>query len=73
MKKIIVVVTYEAYIPEDMTIESLEENIDGEIRNRFDGFGVSSKNYHNEDDEWIVFDLEDVMTGTSVSIAIGNK
>lgn len=73
MKRIIIVATYEAYIPEDMAIESLEDNIDDEIRISSDGFGVSSKNYHNEDDEWIVFNLDDVMVGTSVSIAIGNE
>ncbi|MDM1514516.1 hypothetical protein HX055_17505, partial [Myroides odoratimimus] len=55
MKRIIVVATYEAYVPEDMSIESLRENIEDTFENNMDDFGVSSEGYHDEDKEWVVF------------------
>lgn len=71
MKRVIVLVQYEAYVPEDMSIESLEENIEDEFSYSKYNFGVSSDNYHNEENSHVVFTRDYIMIGTSATIMIG--
>ncbi len=71
MKRILVVVKFEAYVPEDMTVESLRDNVENVVANTFDGFGVSSKGYHDEDNEWVEFSFDGAEIGTNCMIAIG--
>lgn len=72
MKRVLVIVKYEAYVPEDMTVDQLENNIDEWVRSEFDNLGVSAEDYQNEENSWVIFNLEDVMVGTSCMISIGN-
>lgn len=73
MKQIIVVVTYNAYVPEDMTVDQLEENIDEFVRDNFGDFRVSAENYHKEDDSEPLFDISGVMVGTESTIMVGGN
>ncbi|WP_407532983.1 hypothetical protein [Elizabethkingia anophelis] len=71
MKKVIVVVTYEAYVPEDMMVDQLAENIEEVVRDRFEDFRVTAENYHNEEESepWfeLSFDLLMVSMGCEIS------
>lgn len=67
-KRIIVVVTYEAYVPEDMKISQVEENIEDLLRSRFDSFRVDAEDYHNEDKADPFFKLDQVIVCTECSI-----
>lgn len=71
MKRVIVLVQYEAYVPQDMSIDSLRDGIEEEFSYSKYYFGVSSDNYHNEDESNVVFTKEDIMIGTSATIMIG--
>lgn len=71
MKKIIVVITYEAYVPEDMTVAQLEENIDEKIRSDFEDFRATAENYHNDEESEPLFQLDGISVGTEVMIAVG--
>ncbi|WP_278380955.1 hypothetical protein [Chryseobacterium arthrosphaerae] len=73
MKKIIVVVTYNTYVPEDMTVDQLEKNIDEFVRDNFEDFRVNAENYHNEDESEPLFEISDVMVGTESTIMIGGN
>lgn len=73
MKHIIVVVTYTAYVPEDMTVDQLEENIDEVVRNNLEDFRATAENYHNEDESEPLFEISGVMVGTESSISIGGN
>ncbi|MGL5276402.1 hypothetical protein [Myroides sp.] len=70
MKRIIVVAKYEAYVPEDMSIESLIGNIEDTFENNMNDFGVSSEGYHDEDKEWVVFNHDSISVGTKAVIMI---
>lgn len=73
MKKVIVVVTYEAYVPEDMMVDQLEENVNEVVRNNFEDFRVIAENYHNEDEAEPLFEISDVMVGTESMISVGGN
>lgn len=73
MKKVIVVVTYEAYIPEDMMVAQLSQNIEEVVRDRFDDFRATAENYHNEEESEPLFEISDVMVGTESMIAVGGN
>lgn len=73
MKKIIVIATYEAFVPEDMTVEQLRENIEEIVKNKFTDFTATAKNYHNEDEAEPLFQIDDVMVGTESMISVGGN
>ncbi|WP_185284953.1 hypothetical protein [Elizabethkingia anophelis] len=73
MKKVIVVVTYEAYIPEDMMVDQLSQNIEEVVRDRFDDFRATAENYDNKEESEPLFEISDVMVGTESMIAIGGN
>lgn len=73
MKSIIAVVTYNAYVPEDMTVDQLKESIDEVVRDRFDYFRATAKDYHNEEESEPLFDLNSVMVGTESFITVGGE
>lgn len=73
MKKIIVIVTYSAYVPDDMTADQLRESIESEIRDNFDDFRATAKDYHTEEEAEPLFDISDVMVGTESMISIGGN
>ncbi|OPC66355.1 hypothetical protein DSC47_10125 [Elizabethkingia miricola] len=73
MKKVIVVVTYEAYVPEDMMVDQLEENIEEVVRDRFEDFRATAENYHNEEESEPWFELSSVMVGTESMISVGGN
>ncbi|WP_185226140.1 hypothetical protein [Chryseobacterium indologenes] len=73
MKQIIVVVTYNAYVPDDMTVDQLEENIDEFVRDNFEDFRVSAENYHNESESEPLFEISGVMVGTESTIMVGGN
>ncbi|AQW96683.1 hypothetical protein BBD31_01670 [Elizabethkingia anophelis] len=73
MKKVIVVVTYEAYIPEDMMVDQLSQNIEEVVRDRFDDFRATAENYHNEEESEPLFEISDVMVGTESMISVGGN
>ncbi|MFC4688633.1 hypothetical protein ACFO4P_16955 [Epilithonimonas pallida] len=73
MKHIIVVVSYSAYVPEDMTVDQLEESIDETVRNNFEGFRATAENYHDEEESEPWFELSGVMAGTESMISVGGN
>lgn len=73
MKKIIVIVTYEAYVPEDMMVDQLQENIDSIVRDNFDDFIAEAKDYPDEKNCYPSFEISDVMVGTESMISIGGN
>ncbi|KGT09520.1 hypothetical protein AB9J70_06290 [Elizabethkingia anophelis] len=73
MKKVIVVVTYDAYVPEDMMVDQLAENIEEVVRDRFEDFRVTAENYHNEEESEPWFELSAVMAGTESMISVGGN
>lgn len=73
MKKIIVVVTYSAFVPEDMMVDQLQENVDNYVRDYFEDFRATAKDYHNEEESEPLFNIDDVMMGTESMISIGGN
>ncbi len=73
MKKVIVVATYEAVVPEDMTVEQLRENIVEAVEVGFIDFRVTAENYHNKEEAEPLFVLDDVSVGTEVMISVGGN
>lgn len=73
MKKILVVVTYEAYVPEDMTVSQLQNNIEENIRNNFEDFRVTAEGYPEGEESEPLFDIKDIMVGTEAMISIGGE
>ncbi|MEI7486439.1 MAG: hypothetical protein WCJ72_03340 [Chryseobacterium sp.] len=73
MKKIIVVVTYEAFVPEDMTVDQLENNIDDYVRDSFSDFRATAENYHTEEESEPWFQIDGVMVGTESMISVGGN
>lgn len=73
MKKIIVIVTYEAYVPEDMTVDQLRDNIEEVVKDGFTDFRATAENYHNEEESEPWFQIDDVMIGTESMISIGGN
>lgn len=73
MKKVIVVVTYEAYVPEDMMVDQLEDNVDEVVRNNLEDFRAIAENYHNEEESEPWFEISDVMVGTESMISVGGN
>jgi hypothetical protein len=73
MKKIIVVVQYHAYVPEDMTVDQLQSNIEKYVEDNFEDFSVSAKGYHNESESEPMFQFEDLAVGTNCMIAVGGN
>ena len=73
MKTILVVATYRAYVPEDMTVTQVQELVEEELRNNADGFRIYVEDYPDEDNQEPLFDLEDVMCGTELMISIGGE
>lgn len=73
MKKIIVITTYEAYVPEDMTVDQLRENIEEFVKDNFNDFRATAENYHNEEESDPWFQIDDVMVGTESMISVGGN
>lgn len=73
MKQIIAIVSYTAYVPEDMTVDQLEENIDEVVRNNLEDFRATAENYHNEDESEPIFQISGVMVGTESTIMVGGN
>lgn len=73
MKKIIVVARYTAYVPEDMTVEQVEELTEEALRNNCGGFRINVLDYHDEEQAEPLFDLEDVDVGTDVMLSVGGN
>lgn len=71
MKKILVIATYEAYVPEDMTVSQVQDLCEAEIRDRLEDFRISVSDYENEDESDPWFELNDVMVGTNSMISVG--
>lgn len=74
MEKVIVVATYEAYVPKDADMSQIIEHVENKIRSDFEDFRITEIKTENEEDNarepWFI--LDDVMVGTSVSISVGN-
>ena len=73
MKIIIVIVQYEAYVPDDITVSQISELCEKEIRNNLDDFRISVPNYHDKEEGEPWFELDNVMVGTESTITIGGE
>ena len=71
MKKIIVITTYSAYVPEDMTVTQVQDQCEKEVRDRLEDFRIYVEDYPNESEAEPLFNLDDVMVGTESMISIG--
>jgi uncharacterized protein YeeX (DUF496 family) len=72
MKKVIVIAKYEAYIPDDMSIDEIENSIEKEIRDRGD-FRILAENYHNESESEPLFEISDVNVCTNLIMSINRE
>lgn len=76
MKKVIVIVTYEAHVPEDMSVSQIEDLVKEKVRDKMDCFRIyveeyhEKKNYENGHEVEPLFELEDVMVGTYTMISV---
>jgi len=73
MKKIIVVASYEAYVPDDMTVSMVQDLIEEKLRNNLEYFSICVEDYPNEDEQCPDFNLNDVICGTELMISIGGE
>lgn len=56
-----------------MMVDQLQENVDSYVRDYFEDFRATAKDYHNEEESEPLFNLDDVMMGTESMISIGGN
>jgi hypothetical protein len=71
MKTVIVIAKYEAHVPEDMTASQISDLAEKQIRDNLEWFSVHVENYPDETEQSPMFDLSDVMCGTTAITAVG--
>ena len=55
MKRVTVIIQFEAYVPEDMDMDKISEAVDKAVENRIDDFSIYVKDYPDEEQDSPVF------------------
>jgi hypothetical protein len=69
MKRVLAVITYEAYVPEDMDNDQIQTAVENEVENRMNRFRIHVKEYHNEETAEPLFDKTNLIVSERVTIA----
>ncbi len=71
MKRIIAVATFEAHVPDDMTVSQVQDLVEENITDNYNRFSINVQDYKDVDNAEPYFDLDSVICGTESMISVG--